>query len=455
MVLELSRLDRFMDRIKLTWLLLLGVTSIFYVLSLNPIELTPAPWALRKSLLYYTGIVAITMMSAGLILTMRLQWLERWLGGLDKHYRLHKWLGVTGVVAAGVHWLVKLEPKWLVAHGWVAKDTFTTPPGSVGFFDRPDPFVAVRAVAKDAGEWAIYGLLLLAVLALAKRLPYRTFFKTHRAMAALYLVLVGHAVVMFSKLGWNHPIGYWMGLLMGVGSVAATLSLAGRTGARHRVKAQVVRLVNHAREGIMEVRLELQSGWPGHTPGQFAFVTFDAHEGAHPFSLSSAWGADHEVSVHIKQLGDYTRALPDQLQVGQSATVEGPYGQFDFKPPLAPQIWVGGGVGITPFLAKLDALRTTRAQTSIHFYVCVRHPDSELLDQVHQWGQQAGVQVTVVSSDRGQRLTGMQIRQENPDWQASHVWFCGPAELGSDLRDDLTGHGMARQQFHQELFELR
>lgn len=444
-----------MVRIKLTWLLLLGIPSILYWLSLNPIELTLAPWALRKSLLYFSGIVAITMMSAGVVLAMRLQSLERWIGGLDKHYRLHKWLGVTGVIAAVVHWLVKVEPKWLVKHGWVPKDTFSTPPGTSGFFDRPDPFHLVRDLAKDAGEWAIYALILLAILALWRRFPYRPFFKTHRLMAGIYLVLVGHAVVLFSKLGWHQPIGYLMGVVLAAGSVSAILSLAGRTGARHRAHGEVTRVVNHADDGIVAVHLRLDASWPGHQPGQFAFVTFDAHEGAHPFSISSVWDADREVSFHIKRLGDYTQKLPTTLRVGQSATVEGPYGQFDFEPGDQPQVWVGGGVGVTPFLAKLEQLKSEGTQAPVHFYVCVRQPNSDLIEQIKDWSAQAGVRLTVVASSESATLTGERLRLENPGWAAAHIWFCGPAGFGVALRTDLIQRGLERRRFHQELFEMR
>ncbi|MCL1483080.1 MAG: hypothetical protein MH208_01065 [Marinobacter sp.] len=50
--------------------------------------------------------------------------------------------------------------------------------------------------------------------------------------------------------------------------------------------------------------------WPGHRAGQFALVTFDRVEGAHPFSLSCADNATGQLSFQIKALGDYTRKIP-------------------------------------------------------------------------------------------------------------------------------------------------
>ena len=53
----------------------------------------------------------------------------------------------------------------------------------------------------------------------------------------------------------------------------------------------------------------------------------------------------------IKGLGDYTRRLPKQLFPGQMVTVEGPYGRFDFRGDCPRQLWLAGGIGITPLPA--------------------------------------------------------------------------------------------------------
>jgi len=52
----------------------------------------------------YTGAMGLAMMSLALVLATRPKWLERPLHGLDKMYRLHKWLGITGLVFMLAHW---------------------------------------------------------------------------------------------------------------------------------------------------------------------------------------------------------------------------------------------------------------------------------------------------------------------------------------------------------------
>jgi len=51
----------------------------------------------------FTGILSIAMMSLGTVLSTRPRWLEGPLDGLDKMYRLHKWVGAAGLAVGVVH----------------------------------------------------------------------------------------------------------------------------------------------------------------------------------------------------------------------------------------------------------------------------------------------------------------------------------------------------------------
>jgi predicted ferric reductase len=59
-------------------------------------------------------------MSIAMILALRPRWPEPSIGGLDKMYRLHKWLGIGGLVFAILHWLWSQGPKWAVGLGSLA-----------------------------------------------------------------------------------------------------------------------------------------------------------------------------------------------------------------------------------------------------------------------------------------------------------------------------------------------
>src|SRR5690606_11895419 len=86
----------------------------------------------------------------------------------------------------------------------------------------------------------------------------------------------------------------------------------------------------------------------------------------HPFSLCCAPQADGRIQFTIKQLGDFTRTL-QQVPVGARAWVDGPYGVFSIdRQPAAPgYIFFGGGIGIAPMFAMLQAL-AERGDTRPH-----------------------------------------------------------------------------------------
>src|SRR5690554_8175520 len=58
----------------------------------------------RVVFMQYSGVLAIGLMSVAMLLALRPKRLEPFLDGLDKMYRLHKWLGIAELVVAVLHW---------------------------------------------------------------------------------------------------------------------------------------------------------------------------------------------------------------------------------------------------------------------------------------------------------------------------------------------------------------
>lgn len=140
-------------------------------------------------------------------------------------------------------------------------------------------------------------------------------------------------------------------------------------------------------------------------------------------------------------------------------TVEGPYGNFTFDDGLPHQIWVGAGIGITPFVARLKemaALETTTAQPTIDLFHTTREVDEAALERLAQDARAANVRLHLLIDAHHGRLSGERIRQAVPNWREASLWFCGPVKFGAALKADFAAEGMpVDEYFHQELFELR
>ena len=52
----------------------------------------------RSAMIQYSGILSLMLMSITMVLAMRLPVVENWLHGMDKAYRVHKWLGISGEI---------------------------------------------------------------------------------------------------------------------------------------------------------------------------------------------------------------------------------------------------------------------------------------------------------------------------------------------------------------------
>ncbi|WP_254774088.1 ferric reductase-like transmembrane domain-containing protein [Marinobacter sp. AC-23] len=266
-----------------------------------------------EQLLTLSGYLAINFMSITMVLAARPGWLEPPLGGLDSMYQLHKWTGILAVTFALTHWLIEMADDGLEA--LLGSDQSLKEADFSGLLD------SLQDGAEDLGEPGLYLLAFLVVITLLRWVPYGYWRYLHRVMPLIYLALAAHAVLLAPLKWWQQPTGWLMVLLIVGGAVASLQSLTGQIGSSRRYKG-LVQAVRQTSANITEVVCDMGKRWPGHQAGQFALVTFDRIEGAHPFSLAGADNDSGQLSFHIKALGDYTRKIPRKLRSGQAVTLE-------------------------------------------------------------------------------------------------------------------------------------
>lgn len=412
---------------------------------------TPAPyslWALREDALYLSGLLSIALMSLAMVLATRPAPLEKAFNGMDKVYRTHKWAGILAVAFAAAHWLVEMSGDLIKAlvgrSGRLPKEHLG------GFLD------ILRDLAKDLGEWAIYAAIAMLAITLWKRFPFNVWRTLHRLMPIIYLTLAFHALALAPLAYWQEPVGILLAALLAAGTFASIHVLAGRVGRSRRHAGHIASLGTLSPD-LTEVDCKLDSAWPAHRPGQFAFVTFSRGEGAHPFTIANAPHSDRTIKFEIKGLGDYTTDLAAKLRVGQPIEVEGPYGCFDIprRSNTSEQIWVAAGIGVTPFLAWLEALARQPAKApGAHLYYCIRDRDTDPF--VHRLESACAdipaIELSVISSDRDPPLDATRLAGHHK--RSLEIWFCGPMGLIESLKTGLRSSGL-RCRFHQEAFELR
>ena len=272
---------------------------------------------------------AFLLMTCSLFLSTRPRFVEIFFGGLDRMYQVHKMCGVFALLFILPHFF--LIPKEL--------------PEGV------DPVVMALVPSAPMGMLSMILLILSLVIALNRKIPYHRWRNPHKFMGLVYLLAVGHFMtapaVFFERFSLS---GIMLIFAAVIGTVSLLYSLFGMN--RKTARRYVIDKVN-ALERATELVLKPLEQVVDFRPGQFAFIEVQGKgwKEPHPFTISSAPSEDN-LRFTLKVLGDWTRKVREELQVGGEVLVRGPYGRFDAAKAGPKQIWLAGGIGLTPELAR-------------------------------------------------------------------------------------------------------
>ncbi len=431
---------------------------------------------------YFVGSCAAICMVMGIMLSARPRAVEGSFGGLDKMYKLHKYLGVAALLLFIAHFAT-------VPGGGPDEDETATPAVSIENAATPSASaengttstvssesgatstatLEAPAPTEESGEEgglpidilglvAMIGFTLLIIVTLNRKFPYHRWITTHRFMGLFFIVVSAH---IFLALYEDSAIA----LFSAPGVVLALLLLAGLVAfgykqivypkkEKHRFELVAVNRLERATEVVLKPKSRMFS----FEPGQFAFITIDADgfKEAHPFTISSG-STEDGLRFTMKTLGDYTRRVRNDLTAGADVEIEGPYGRFNPMRGGEKQVWVAGGIGITPFLSVMRTIKPGHGKT-IRFYYCVRTEREALFfDELETRAAEiGGVSISRFDSDVGALLDADAIKNDVGeaigDW---NFYFCGPKPMTVAISKGLIEQGVSARRIHKEEFEFR
>jgi predicted ferric reductase len=287
----------------------------------------------------------------------------------------------------------------------------------------------------------------------------------HQLVFAAVAAATVHAFALGSDLADGWPRYWWLALLCGYGATFVWVKLVKPLRLKRRpFTVAAVTPINYNTTGV---ELEVPAGVRfRYVPGQFAFLEL-YREGLpveeHPFTLSSTPSRAGRISFSIKSSGDYTATI-SRTKVGDTARIDGPYGQFCHLIRGGQElVMIAGGVGITPILSMLrymadaaERRRVTlvwgnRAERDMLFreeltalqaklpQLAVHHVLSEQAD----WAGEKGF----VDEARLRRLLASCDRKAT-------VFLCGPPPMMKLVSAALRRIGFSRWRIHTERFSL-
>ena len=402
----------------------------------------------RHQLIMLTGLLGLAYMAGATVLALRMRWLECKLGGLDKVYTLHRRMGIAALVSLSLHWLFVEGGRWLVQAGILARSHRGIRAGQIA------GEINWRAVAESIGEWAFYGFVIFAVISLYQPISYNRFRFVHKLAGLLFIAGAVHSVLLLDSGAAMSLFNGMVLLLVGVGCLGALISLTGRIGVNRKVAGKVESVRRYDEQVVyFSVRLQKRLDYQ---PGQFVYLDFKDGEPPHPFTVVSYSPEDNLVEFGVKKLGDYTSYLVQNLESGMELEVEGPYGCFAI-PDKAHQVWVGAGIGITPFVSWLQAIAQGRSMLEkVTLYYCVpSKAQAYFLGILERLSAPLDlVDLKVMAFDQGEVLTAEQIAEHmtSKDYAVS---FCGPQAFARELKQGLQQQGLPSDCFFNESFSMR
>jgi predicted ferric reductase len=382
---------------------------------------------------------AMILLSCSIILSYRTRSLERLFGGLDRVYQTHRTTGVIALALLFTHF-------------------FTIPKLS-----EPD------SLGRTLGKLALIGLTSLVALALVPRIPviggflrlaYDQWRTTHRFIGAFFILGFVH-MLSVSTITRELPLARWYWQPIAVIGMAAYLYkelIASRR--TKRTGAYVVTTVNHLNPSVVEIGLEAKARSVSYRAGQFAFLSFPGDrilKEEHPFTISSA-PSDEELRFSVKASGDWTRYLFENVQPGLLARIDGGWGGFSYTRGEARQIWVAGGIGVTPFLSWIrECARIPPGRDISLFYSVRARNDAVHWSEIETAARRGAIRRAFlsVSSEEGHLSPGRMLAEAGGSPEGLSVHLCGPYPMMDALRGGFRRLGVPAQRIFAEEFSLK
>lgn len=395
--------------------------------------------------IYVSQLSAINgamMMSLNFILAGRIKLFERIFGGLDKVYKFHKKIGKYAFALLWFH------PLFLILDNFLGLKTILR---YLWFGET---------MAYNFGLAALYLMTILIILTVAIKLPYHIWKHTHRLMVLALIFAAAHINTAFSDTTYFLPLKIWLLAFASFGIFMwfYTEIIFGRFG-KHIHTYKVSKL--NIKGSIAELIFENVKNPITYIGGQFVLMSFKNNKRIpaefHPYTISS--GPNEDLRISAKDLGNYSTKL-FSAQPGDEVKIIGPYGFFTYESlkEHKNQIWIAGGIGVTPFLSILTDMIEKNADNDISFIYSVKSPEEAVYLQeikykisnlkngklIEHYSDQAGFLNAVVIA----KMTGKNL-------PSATILMCGPAVMTAKLKQNFKDAGIPQERVIFEDFDFK
>ena len=414
------------------WQAIVGIVLITSVTVL--IQIPSETWLTSATASLILGAAALACMAISCILASRWRGVEWVFGGLDRVYEAHKWIAIWALVFAVYHFVFKAKlDTWELA-----------------------PIIELSKYwTRLVRQLSLVALGLIILLALNRKIPYGNWRWLHKFSGPLFLIVILHWLSFKSPITLTCPAGIWLAVLCALGVIAALYKMILYPFV---AKAGEYKLatISHGKAAV-HLEFEPVSKKFPFKAGQFAFISLKESglREPHPFTIANAHSNTGNIHFVIRALGDYTKKLNEQAKVGMLADIYAPYGHFKRITGAKREIWIGAGVGISPFISWQQDTTIGHFERATLVYCFDPARAFPSMERMQEMTGQSGVKL--VANPSGSDAMAQTIRQaaSEVDPKSIQISFCGPKGLLKKVQELMKENNIPAKNIHYEFFDFR
>lgn len=369
--------------------------------------------------------------------------LEKLFGGLDKVYVLHKNVSLWGMGFISLHVFS------------LFLDRLSNVTRAINVF-----FPMHHQLYMNLGVLSFWLFVFLVVITLWRKnigLSYGIWKVSHKLMGLALIMALLHVLRLPGNFVAFPALTFWLLLVSGTG-IACWLYYEFLYGVLAPSYSYYLERIE-SKGDVFIITLTPKDRKITYRVGQFVYLSVlkkGFSKEAHPFSFTSH-PTQKEVTFAIKNLGDHTSQF-GSLQKGDKFKIWGPHGDFAEKllNTFQDAVFIGGGIGIAPFLGMLKEVAFNGSGRHVWVYYCTKYKSEACFDEELRTlseGKENIHYVNKCSREEG-RLSVDQVIKSISDKANTLIYLCGPDAMMTELAKDFEKVGISKDSIIFESFEM-
>jgi predicted ferric reductase len=384
-----------------------------------------------------TALIGTTLLALTFVLSTRSNIIEDSLLGLDKMYSTHALIGSLAFILLLFHPIL-LVIKFIPSN-----------------FKQAAIYLLPSTWSVNFGIIALLGMIILILLTYFIKVKYPSWKFSHKFMGIVFIISIFHFLFIKTDISNSVILKNYMFFIAGLGVVSYAYS----SFLRVKLKKTYEYVVDSIEEKspYTLINLKPKNNKLNFKAGQFIFLRFynkEISKEQHPFTIASS-PKSNNLRIIIKNLGDFTSRM-NLLKKDDLVRIEGPYGKFNSTADN--QIWISGGIGLTPFLSMGEDLEKNLQNKKITYYCSFKSRKEAIFikkfSELEENSKNSFSIIPFYSDEMG--LIGIEdIKKINNNLNKYEFFICGPISMMRSLKSQLIKEGVSRSKIHMENFNLR